>query len=374
MAASPPRIVHVIPQIGIGGAEMQLCRLISGTPAGRAEHRVLFYSDSLDEQGFQVYRDSGIVLTRVARGSGGSPAFLWRLTKAVTERRPDIVHCWLPSAAFWGRWAATLAGAKRIVLAIRNTHIDLVPLLRISRLADGGRIRYLVNSTATAEAVTRLIGAPPERTTVIWNGIDLRERPSTALRESLLQRYGCPPGTWVVLTVGRLTAIKNYPMLLRVAARCRGRLPVHFFVVGHGDLEVDLKNLANQLNVSDTVHFLGLRRDVSALLGAADLFCYTSRYEGFPNALLEAMEAGRPIVTTRFAGVEDLISPGLDARVVDLDDDEAAFQEVRTLLEDPAAAARLGAAARRTVEERFTTERMVEATLAYYNRIMSGLA
>jgi len=366
--------MHVIPQIGIGGAEMQLCRLISGTPAGRAEHRVLFYSDSLDEQGFQVYRDSGVVFSRVERGRGGSPAFLWRLTKAVAERRPDIVHCWLPSAAFWGRWAATLAGAKRIVLAIRNTHIDLVRLLRVSRLADGGRIWYLVNSTATAEAVARVIGAPPGRTTVVWNGIDLRERPSPVPREALLQRYGCPSGTRVVLTVGRLTAIKNYPMLLRVAARCRGRLPVHFFVAGHGELETDLKNRARELNVADTVHFLGLRRDVPGLLGAADLFCYTSRYEGFPNALLEAMAAARPIVTARFAGVEDLIAPGLTARVVDPDDDEAAFEAVRTLLEDPAAAAGLGAAARRTVEERFTMERMVEATLGYYDRIMSGLA
>jgi len=369
------RITHVIPQIGIGGTETQLRHLVMATPAGRAEHRILFYSDSLDLQGIQEYTRLGLPLSRVDRGRGGPPGFFLRLTRAIAAGRPDIVHCWLPSAAFWGRWAATLAGVQRIVLAIRNTMVELPRVLRVCRHLDGRRIRYLVNSTATADAVARAVGVPRGRITVIWNGIDLKnDETPPAIRDTLLRDHGCPPGTRIVLSVGRLTEIKNHPMLLRIAGRARGQVPVHFFVAGHGELERSLKDLARRLGVDDIVHFLSLRRDVPSLLRTADVFCCTSRMEGMPNSLLEAMAAGRAIVTTRFEGVEDLIEPGISARVVEPDDDAGAFEALRGLLEDRAAAAALGAAARRTVEERFGMKRMVESTLDYYDHIMQELA
>jgi glycosyltransferase involved in cell wall biosynthesis len=375
MANPRLRITHVIPQIGIGGTEMQLCRLVMATPAARAEHRILFYSDSLDEQGIDVYTRLGLPFSRVERARGGPLGFLFRLKRAIAAGRPDIVHCWLPSAAFWGRWAATLAGVDRIVLAIRNTLVELPGVLRVSRHLDGRRIRYLVNSTATADAVARVVGVPRARITVIWNGIEPNDdEASPSVREALLESQGCPPGTRVVLSVGRLTEFKNHPMLLRIAGRARGRLPAHFFVAGHGELEETLKDLARQLEVDDLVHFLGLRRDIPALLKAADVFCYTSRSEGMPNSLLEAMAAGCPIVTTRFAGVEEFVEAGRSARVVAPDDDAGAFEALCALIEDRGAATTLGEAARRTVEERFGMKRMVESTLEYYDRIMQGLA
>jgi glycosyltransferase involved in cell wall biosynthesis len=148
---------------------------------------------------------------------------------------------------------------------------------------------------------------------------------------------------------------------------------VHFFIAGHGELEAHLKAQAREMGLESSVHFLGLRHDVPALLGAADVFCYTSRYEGFPNALLEAMAAGRPIITTWFDGVEDLVEPDRTARVVGQDDDAAAFAALAALLSDSAGAASLGRAARRAAESRFDMTHMVEATLDYYGRIMGAV-
>ena len=372
MQRSPFRVTHVIPEIGIGGAETQLAHLIARTPPHRASHRVLYYGDSHDEEGLRLYARSGIRLERVARSRALPALFLWRLAKALREDRPDVVHCWLPGGAFWGRWAARLAGARHIVLSIRSSTVAFVGLLQASRLADDRRIHYLVNSGAAADMVVSTIGAPRDRVTVIPNGIDLDNRTPPHPRESLLKAVGAPPDARIVLTVGRLTEVKNYPMLLRLAARGRDRLPVRYFVVGHGELEASLKALARVLGVEDLVCFLGLRMDVPALLGAADLFCYTSRSEGMPNALLEAMAASRPIVSTRFAGAEDLIEAGRTGLLVEQDDDQGAFEAVRALLQDPAAAARLGEAARRSVAQRFGMDRMVEATLSYYERILSG--
>jgi glycosyltransferase involved in cell wall biosynthesis len=365
------RITHVLPQIGIGGTELQLCRLISASPAARAVHRVLFYDDSLDDEGTRIYRDNGIQFDRVQRGRVSLPLFLRRLAKAIGRSQPDIVHCWLVSAALWGRWAAALSGAPCIVLSIRSTRVDLAWLLRASRLADGPKIHYLANSEAVAESIHRFIGAPWGRIAVIPNGIDLADHPPSFSRDDLLRECSCPTGTIIALTVGRLSEAKNYPMLLRVAARCRGRIPVHFFIAGHGEDQTTLMELARQLGVEDVVHFLGLRTDVPALLRRADFFFYTSRFEGSPNALLEAMAAALPIVTTRFVGVESLITPGRNGLVVEQDDDEGAYKALGLLVKDGLTAQVLGSAARRTVEERFSMERMVQATLRYYEDLAS---
>ena len=372
MPTSRLHVTHVIPQIGIGGTELQLSRLIALSPEDRASHNVLYYSDSLDHDGFRVYRDAGIDLERVRRGRFTTPAFVARLAGTIRRRHPDILHCWLDSAMLLGRWCGFMAGVRRIVLSIRNTEIELVPWLRLSHALGGRSVHYVVNSRAVAASVATQLGVREAGITVIPNGIEWNHSGGTLSRDSLLREHGCPPDTRMVLTVGRLTAIKNYPMLLRLASRCRGRLPVHFFVAGHGEDEGGLRALAARLGVDDIVHFLGLRRDVPALLAAADLFCYPTRYEGFPNALLEALAAGRPIVTTRFAGWDEVVEDGRTALVVDVDDDAAAFAALARLLADPGLARDLGAAARRDAETRFGMQRMVDATLAYYEMLMAA--
>jgi glycosyltransferase involved in cell wall biosynthesis len=372
MATSPLRVTHVIPQIGIGGAELQLARLIALTPADRARHDVLYYSDSLDEEGYRVYREAGIDIARVRRGRVATPAFIGRLAMEIRRRRPDILHCWLETAAIWGRWGGFFARVPRVVLSMRTTGLELPRALRLSHRIGGHGVHYLANSRAVARVVASCVGLPPSEIRVIPNGIDLGAPASTLTRAALLGEHRCPPDTRIVLSVGRLTEAKNYPMLLRVAVRCRERLPVHFFIAGHGEDETALRALASRLGVEGIVHFLGLRHDVPALLAAADLFCYTSIFEGFPNALLEALAAARPIVTTRFAGTDEIVEDGRTALVVGQDDDAAAFEAVARLMADPDLAARLGGAARRDAETRFEMRRMVDATLAYYATLMPG--
>src|SRR5262245_30898224 len=215
MSTSPLRVTHVIPQIGIGGSELQLCRLVARTPAERARQDVLYYPNSLDKEGFRVYREAGIDFVRVRRGRVGTPAFVSRLAAEIRRRRPDILRCWLASAAFWGGWSGLLAGVPRIVLSIRSSKVDLPLLLRLSRWAGGRRIHYLVNSKAVAVAVAARVGVELSRIAVIPNGIELDGQGSTLSRDDLLGAHGCPPGTRIALTVGRLTEAKNYPMLLR---------------------------------------------------------------------------------------------------------------------------------------------------------------
>jgi len=369
MSRRPLRITHLMPQIGVGGAELQLCRLVSATPAGRATHRVIYYGDSLDNAAYRIFRESGVDLLRVPRQRWRFVRFFRALTDTIAKGEPDILHCWMITAALWGRWAGAVAGIRRIVVSFRSTSVEFAPLLRLSCRAGGRGVFYLANTGAVADAVSGQAGVPRSRIAVIPNGVEPPVQRTPEARAALLSEYRCPAQTRIVTMVGRLTDAKNYPMLFRLAVRCHGLLPVHFFIVGHGEEESRLLELAERMQLLDTVHFLGLRLDIPRILSATDIFCYTSRFEGFPNALLEAMAAGLPIVTTDFAGVEELVQDGISAHVVAQDDDAAAFRALSELISDPLAAAHLAEAARATTEARFSIGQMVENTLQYYERI-----
>jgi glycosyltransferase involved in cell wall biosynthesis len=335
---------------------------------------VLYYADAHDEAALQLFQASGVDVRRVPRRGRFSPGFLRRLTRLIESERPDVVHCWLVSACLWGGLAAHRARAGRIVWSYRSSLIELSPLLRAARRWCDRGLYHLANTRAVAAAARRHVGAPEARLAVIPNGIELAPARDAGARAALLAAHREPPATRIVLSVGRLAMEKNYPMLLRVASRFSPDEPVRFFIVGHGELEVALRDQAKRLGVLDRVHFLGLRDDVPDLLPAADLFAFTSRIEGAPNALLEAMAAGRPIVSTRFDGLDDLLVADRDARVVDHDDDRAFEEAVRGLLADRPAAEALGQSARRTVTERFGVSAMVEATLSFYRRILASSA
>lgn len=369
--APPLRILHLIPHLGLGGAELQLHQLITHTPPSAASHQVLFYTEALDREAERLFRESGIAARRIPRSRLAPIAFVARLARAIREAEPDVVCCWLVSACFWGRLAARRAGVRRLVLSFRSSHIEHARVLRwISRLGDEG-VFYLANTGAVATSMTRTLGVPRERITVVHNGVAAARRaePAGAPRGA---DAPSPAGTRTILSVGRLTFEKNYPMLLRVVARFGADEGVRFAIVGHGALDAALRRQAEALGLGERLRFLGLRHDVPDLMRSHRLFAFTSRIEGSPNALLEAMAEGRPIVSTRFDGVEDILTHDHDALLVETDDDAGFEAALRRLLADPGRAETLGANARRTVETRFGIPAMVDASLAFYRTILDA--
>jgi len=151
-------------------------------------------------------------------------------------------------------------------------------------------------------------------------------------------------------------------------------MPVRFLIVGHGELDAELRAMASQCGIDDMVHFLGLRHDIPRILRSSDLFCFTSLSEGFPNALLEAMAAGLPIVTTDFPGAEEVIDHGNTGFVVPSGDDEAIYETIRELVEKPDLGKKMGDRAMRRAQGSFSMEAMVRNTVAYYRAILNGCA
>jgi glycosyltransferase involved in cell wall biosynthesis len=180
------------------------------------------------------------------------------------------------------------------------------------------------------------------------------------------------PDAEVVTTVGRLTAIKQHRLFLdAVAAAARSRPQLVALIAGDGELRGDLERHAAQIGIADRVRFLGWRRDLTTIYAATDVFLLTSRNEGTPVALIEAMASGVPGVSTDVGGVRDVINSGsAGARVPDGDTAGLAAHVVR-YLSDPGERRAAGTRARAAVLDRYSLDRLVGDINALYRELLA---
>jgi starch synthase (maltosyl-transferring) len=203
---------------------------------------------------------------------------------------------------------------------------------------------------------------------VIPNGIDLDQYPAESVAD--LPQFGVPADRQVIVFVGRLHEQKGIDWMLRVAPRFLSELPSHdLLLVGEGPQWTRLQELAASLGIADRVHFAGWRADVPEILAASALLVLPSRWEGMPNVLLEAMATGLPVVSTRAAGVEELLGPLSDGQTVNVDDAEGFVRAIVGLVESPSRAQEIGRQNRRRAAERFSHKAMVAA----YERLYESL-
>ena len=162
--------------------------------------------------------------------------------------------------------------------------------------------------------------------------------------------------------VGRLGWKKGYEFALRAAVIVRDAIPaVRFDIVGDGALRVELEAMARDLGLDGTVRFLGKRRDIAELMAGFDCYMLSSVIEGMPNALLEAMALGRPVVTTSAGGSAEVVVHGESGIVVPTRDADALAQGVLRILRDPALAKRLGTEAERRVRREYDQATMLRS-------------
>jgi glycosyltransferase involved in cell wall biosynthesis len=236
--------------------------------------------------------------------------------------------------------------------------------------------RWIAVSERAREELLRA-GAPAERVALVPNGVDTeRYSPlAAAARERLRAEFGLWPHEVVVAAVARLTAHKRIDLLVRAAASLnRAGHPLRLWVIGRGEEQAALESLARELAPPGMVTFCGWLRRAETIrrLQAADLYVACSRWEGLSNALLEAMACGLAPVSTRVSGAEDLLVDGRNGRLVAVDDEAALAAATGALVADSGARARLGAAARATIECRYSLDCTAEALLALY-REATGL-
>ena len=278
-----------------------------------------------------------------------------RLRQLLGGQGFDVVHFHLPYSAALGRLAvASLPGPRRPAVAYTEHCLwdhTSAPVRWLNRLGARWDRAWVAVSAASWQSLPPRLRA---RCQVVHHGVDTevlgrlgacgRERARARLRREL----GLAAGSLVVVCVGNLRPQKDHATFLR-AARAVLDLGVkaHFAVVGSGSCLAEAQALADRLGLGRAVSFLGARPDAVELVAGSDLFLLTSRYEGRPVALMEAMALGVPVVASAVGGVPELVEDGVSGRLVPPGRPEEAAKAAVELLGDPGLLAATGAAARR---------------------------
>jgi glycosyltransferase involved in cell wall biosynthesis len=258
-------------------------------------------------------------------------------------------------ANIFGLPAAALARVPVRIGSRRELNPDKTPgQIRLQRQAYRFATKVVANSSA-AQAILVSEGLATTSTAVVANGVDVESFPT----RSLGGRSSGP----TLITVANLRREKNHETLIAAVAALAGSFPaLRLRIAGAGPRRQALESLAESEGLLDRVEFLGHREDVGTLLADADVFVLPSRSEAFPNGAIEAMAAGLPVIASAVGGLRDLIDDGRTGLLVQQPDDAQAFAAaVHRVLTDGALAARLGAAARAEVRDRYSFERMVHA-------------
>jgi glycosyltransferase involved in cell wall biosynthesis len=253
------------------------------------------------------------------------------------------------------RWAVRSLRAGGQVIARPTAGERLFAWLRAPLLSLAGRLTarladaVVAPSKVTAEELQTDYGCSVK--SVITNGItapELPARPPTA-------------GGVEVLYAGRLRTRKAVAVLVEAFAEVHRRAPdVRLRLAGDGEQRPALEEQVRRLGLGEVVRFEGAvpHDRMPELYASAEIFCLPSLYEGFPLAILEAMAAGLPVVTTRVAGNPEAVADGTHGRLVDAEDVDGLAQALLDLIEDDAGRRRMGSQARRRVEEEFSIERI----------------
>jgi L-malate glycosyltransferase len=301
------RVLHVVPMLTGGGGERLVATLVEHLRALGVEIGVMTIYPS--EVPFPPDRDIPVIPINKGRAD---VAFIGRMVGAMRKWRPTIVHTHL---GLWGRVAAAAAGVPIIVHTEHNPSFEegntVARTLAYHALTKRTSVfitllQYWRRYLATIKHV------PPEKIVVIGNGIAHHAPPSPAERAQARKRLGIGPHEFALFMVASLQPVKNQQLAIKAVSDLRSTSygKVKLFLLGAGTEEAGLRELALRLKVADGVAFCGYRNDVPELLPGADLFLMTSHSEGMPLAMLEAMSAGVPVLTTPWPGANELLEDG----------------------------------------------------------------
>jgi glycosyltransferase involved in cell wall biosynthesis len=296
--------------------------------------------------------------------------------RAVRAFRPHIVHSHNFHGNILARALQLTNRSTRVISTLHNEYEGGTARMFALKITDSLSEHTVAVSHAVAERALQLGIVPPEKCRVILNGIDIAPFTPDEERRTALRSVMGTGKDFIWLSAGRLVPAKDYSNLLLAFAQVHSTAPeTQLWIAGDGDAEyaAALRIKTAQLGLKPVVHWLGGRRDVAALLDAADAFVLGSAWEGMPLAVAEAMAMEKPVVATGVGGVGELVDHcGL---AVPPRNPNALARAMLTIMNSPDSARRfLGKSARQRVIDHFNIERKVHEWEALYSDVAGTTA
>ncbi len=382
MGVVPIRIFHLITSLNTGGAERMLAKLVAGMDHDRFENRVV----SMLPPGpvAREIQDVGISVDSLDLMRGvPHPGAVLRLVRMLRSFRPDVVQTWLYHADFLGLLASFFAGRPPVVWNIRNADLDLASsnrmtatVLRINAALSKIPAAVVTNSRQ-AVAFHMQAGYAPKQWEILPNGFDIRlYRPDPAARLELRRELDLPANALLVGHCARFAPVKDHDMFLQAVRLVAQHAPcVHFALCGDGvsadspDTPLFAQAAADPV-LAGRLHLLGRRTRIHQFMAGLDLFCLSSRSEGFPNVLGEAMACGVPCVATDVGDCRDVV--GDTGRIVPTGDPRSYADAICNFFSlPPEQRQQLGHAARQRIQFKYSLASVVSNYQKLYEIILS---
>jgi glycosyltransferase involved in cell wall biosynthesis len=371
-----PNILHFVPTFHQGGSERQAVQLIGML------HETTRYNLRV-----ACFRREGILLPQIERlglppveeialASFYHPAAaarLWRLASRLRAWEIDVFQTHDYSTTVFGMPAAAAASVPVRIAARRETDTYCRRLLRAIERRAFGLAHVVVVNADRIGADLRARGVPAGKIQTVHNGVDLSrfEGSPAALRDQIRASFGIASAHRHLVTIvaNLWLPLKDHPTFLRAAARvAREVAGTAFVIAGEGALTGELKQLADQLGIARDVYFIGRCERIPELLAVSDVGVLTSLSEGFPNAVVEYMAAGLPVVATRVGGVPEAVDEGITGYLVPTRDHELMAARIAGLLRDEALRLSMGAAGRSKAISRFASAAQLARTEQLYDQ------
>jgi glycosyltransferase involved in cell wall biosynthesis len=370
-----PRVAHVLHGMVVAGAET-LVHAMAQRMGDEFEFSILTL-DAIGPLGEDLLA-RGIPVEHLGRSPGVDFGLMGRIRRQLRARRIDLVHAHQYTPWFYGTLGASLSwGRPRIVFTEHGRHYPDVrspKRVAFNRLLAPLTDELVAVSGFVKTALETNEGLPAERVRVLYNGIDPSQFGRPVDVPAKRREQGVGEKDPVIGIAARVASVKDHATLLRAFGRVRVVRPdAKLVLAGDGELRGDLEALGDELNLGESVRFLGVRRDVPELLATWDVFCLSSLSEGTSVTLLEAMAAGLPTVVTDVGGNPEIVEHGATGLLAPRGDDAGLADAMLALLADPQRRRRMGEAGRERVTRLFTLDRMIEDYRRLYRDVLSGL-
>jgi len=315
--------------------------------------------------------DAGVRIFSLDRGDGLRPQAFGRLIRYLRRERIDVLHAHMFGSNVWGTLLGRLCRVPVIVAHEQTWSYegDAVRRELDHHLIGRGASAFVAVSSADAERMVTIEKVPPRKVVTIPNAyIPRSSGPAGDLRDEL----GLSSEVPLIVTGAILRPQKSLDVLIDAFALVLGRVPeARLAIAGRGACKAELEARAIEAGVAERVHFLGLRTDMDAILGAGDLAAMSSEFEGTPLFALECMAHRIPLVSTDVGGIRDILDDGRSVLLAPRRDPRALADQLERALLDVELRNSLAQAARDRLSE-FTIERTAARFEALYDRLLAG--
>lgn len=361
-------LMQVVYSLLRGGSERLACDLALRLDTARVRSSVCALT--MGGPMAETLAGAGIPFHVLGCASGRQWAVIIKLYRLFRKQHVDVVQTHHIKQLLYSGLGARLAGARLVHVEHDCSSLRAPRVQRRLRVLAPLCHRIVAVGDTIRDFLVSEVGLPASQVSVIPNGVDVaRYGPQPTMTREML---GLPARGRLIGHVGRLEAEKNQTGLLCAFAIVAYTCPdARLVIVGDGSQRSELQHAAHALGIAGRVHFLGLRNDVADLLPHLDVFVLSSRSEGLPIALLEALACARPVVATTVGEIPRLIQNEVTGVTVPPADPKALANALAGLLSSPHLAAAMGRAARQVIEERYSLTRVIGQYQELYRSLFS---